>query len=71
MFSIKNNKNNKGVIKMNIENFNFLKENYKGIIEIYPTKCTSTKVLNKVLVDLSKTHNLVRITKDWIRAFEK
>ena len=56
---------------MNIENFNFLKENYKGIIEIYPTKCTNTKVLNKILVDLSKTHNLVRITKDWIRAFEK
>ena len=56
---------------MNIGKFNFLKENYKGIIEIYPTKCTSTKVLNKVLFDLSKTHNLVRITKDWIRAFEK
>ena len=56
---------------MNIENFNFLKEKYNGIIEIYPTKCTNTKVLNKVLVDLSKTHNLVRITQDWIRAFEK
>ena len=56
---------------MNIENFNFLKENYKGIIEIYPTKCTNTKVLNKVLIELTKTHNLVRITKDWIRAFEK
>ena len=59
------------MFKMNIENFNFLKEKYKGIIEIYPTKCTNTKVLNKVLVDLSKTHNLVRITQDWIRAFEK
>ena len=56
---------------MNIENFNFLKEEYKGIIEIYPTKFTNTKVLNKVLVELSKTLNLVRITKDWIRAFEK
>ena len=56
---------------MNIENFNFLKEEYKGIIEIYPTNCTSTKELNKVLVELSKTHNLVRITKDWIRGFEK
>ena len=56
---------------MIIKNFNFLKENYKGIIEIYPTKCTNTEVLNKVLFDLSKTHNLVRITKDWIRALEK
>ena len=56
---------------MNIENFNFLKENYKGIIEISPTKCTNTEVLNKVLFELSKTHNLVRITQDWIRAFEK
>ena len=56
---------------MNIENFNFLKENYKGIIENYPTKCTNTEVLNKVLFELSKTHNLVRITKGWIRAFEK
>ena len=56
---------------MNIENFNFLKENYKGIIEIYPTKCTNTKVLNKVLVDLSKTNNLVRITQDWIKKKKK
>ena len=56
---------------MNIENFNFLNEINKGIIEIYPTKCTNTKVLNKVLIELSKTHNLVRITQDWIRAFEK
>ena len=48
-----------------------LKENYKGIIEIYPTKCTNTRVLNKVLFELSKTHNLVKITKGWIRAFEK
>ena len=58
-------------MNINIENFNFLKENYKGIIEIYPTKCTNTEVLNKVLFELSKTHNLVRITKGWIRAFEK
>ena len=56
---------------MNIENFNFLKEKYKGIIEIYPTKCTSTKASPELLFDLSQIHSFVRITKDWIRAFEK
>ena len=56
---------------INISNYDFLKSNYKGIIEIYPTKCMNTLVLNKVLSELEKDYDLVRITNDWIRAFVK
>lgn len=56
---------------INVLDYNFLKQNYKGIIEIYPTKCMNYSVLNKVLYELQKTHNLITITNDWIRAFEK
>lgn len=50
--------------------FNCIKQNYEGIIEIYPTKCTNTMVLDKVLLELQKTHKLIKITNDWIRAFK-
>lgn len=56
---------------INILNYNFIKQNYCGVVEIYPTKCTNYLVLNKVLHELQKTHNLVQITNDWIRGFEK
>lgn len=46
-------------------------ERYEGIIEIYPTKCMNSFVLEKKLQELSKTHDLAQITKDWIRAFKK
>ena len=51
--------------------FNFIKQNYKRIIEIYPQKATNTMVLDKVLLELQKTHKLIKITNDWIRAFKK
>lgn len=54
-----------------IEDYNFLKSKYNGIIEIYPTKCMNTMVLNKVLIELEKEYDLVKITNDWIRAFKK
>lgn len=56
---------------IDISKYNFLKQNHKGIIEIYPTKCMNTMVLNKVLIELEKEYDLVKITNDWIRAFEK
>lgn len=51
--------------------FNFIKQNYEGIIEIYPQKATNSMVLDKVLLELQKTHKLVKVTNDWIRAFKK
>ena len=56
---------------IDISKYNFLKSKYKGIIEIYPTKCMNTMVLNKVLIELEKEYDLVKITNDWIRAFAK
>lgn len=49
--------------------FNFTKQNYDGIIEIYPQKATNSMVLDKVLLELQKEYKLVKITNDWIRAF--
>ena len=51
--------------------FNFTKQNYDGIIEIYPQKATNSMVLDKVLLELQKEHDLVKITNGWIRAFKK
>ncbi len=51
--------------------FNFTKQNYDGIIEIYPQKATNSMVLDKVLLELQKDYDLVKITNDWIRAFAK
>ena len=56
---------------ININDYDFLKSNYTGIVEIYPTKCMNTLVLNKVLSELEKDYDLVRITNDWVRAFHK
>ena len=49
--------------------FNFIKKKYSGIYEIYPTKATNTEVLNKVIYDLQKHCEIVKITNDWYRAF--
>lgn len=43
---------------------------YKGIIEIYPQKFMNTFVLQKLLQELQKTHDLVN-TGFSLRAFEK
>lgn len=56
---------------ININDYDFLKSNYKGIIEIYPTKCMNTMVLNKVLLELQKDYDLVKVFPGWIRAFKK
>ena len=56
---------------ININDYDFLKSNYKGIIEIYPTKCMNTMVLNKVLLELQKDYDLVKVFTGWIRAFKK
>ena len=56
---------------ININDYDFLKSNHKGIIEIYPTKCMNTMVLNKVLLELQKDYDLVKVFPGWIRAFKK
>lgn len=44
---------------------------YAGIIEIYPHKATNSFVLDAALHILSQTHDIVKITNSWLRAFEK
>lgn len=44
---------------------------YAGIIEIYPRKATNSFVLDAALHILSQTHEIVRMTDNWLRAFEK
>ena len=56
---------------IDITKFDFLKQNYDGIIEIYPTKCMNTMVLDKVLLELQKDYELVKLFPDWIRVFKK
>lgn len=48
-----------------------MKIKYAGIIEIYPRKATNSFVLDAALHILSQTHEIVRITDNWLRAFEK
>lgn len=54
-----------------IKSFNFIKQNYEGILEIYPQKATNSMVLDKVLYELQKDYDLIQVFKGWIRAFKK
>ena len=44
---------------------------HNGIIEIYPRKATNTFTLDAALTELSKTHDIVKMFPNWLRAFEK
>lgn len=48
-----------------------MKNKYAGIIEIYPRKATNSFVLDAALHILSQTHEIIKMTDNWIRAFEK
>ena len=52
-------------------NGEWIKEKYKGILEIYPRKCLNTFVLEAKLSELQKDYDFVQIFPDWIRAFKK
>lgn len=56
---------------ININEYSWIKQNYEGVIEIYPSKCMNTLVLEKVLYELKKEYELVKIFNDWIRGFKK
>lgn len=55
---------------MDYTEYDFIKQKYNGILEIYPQKAMNTITLEKVLYELRKTHNLVKVFDGWIRAFE-
>lgn len=48
--------------------FNFVKEEECGSYGIYPQRANTTLALNKVLLELQKTHKLYKIFDDYIRA---
>lgn len=52
-------------------NCDWIKEKYKGILEIYPRKCMNTYVLDAKLIELQKDYDLVQVFPDWIRVFKK
>ena len=44
---------------------------HKGIVEIYPRKSMNTFTFDAALCELSKTHDIVKMFPDWLRAFKK
>lgn len=44
---------------------------HNGIIEIHPRKAMNTFTFDAALSELSKTHEIVKMFPDWLRAFEK
>lgn len=55
---------------MDYTQYEFIKQKYNGILEIYPRKAMNSFVYESVMRKLNKTHKLFQITSDWIRAFE-
>lgn len=46
-------------------------QRYTGIIEIYPRRASNSQAFEAALFEINKTHDLVRITKGYLRAFER
>lgn len=46
-------------------------QRYNGIIEIFPRRAMSTFILEAALNELSKTHDIIKMFPDWLRAFER
>jgi hypothetical protein len=44
---------------------------FAGIIEIYPHKAMNSDLFYAALKEISKTHQVIKITNNWLRAFEK
>lgn len=43
---------------------------YKNIIEIYPRKAMNTFTFDAALHELSKTHEIIQVTSEHLRAFK-
>ena len=44
---------------------------YNGIIEIHPRRAMNAFTLDAALAELSKTHDIIKMFPDWLRAFKK
>lgn len=44
---------------------------YKYIIEIYPHKAMNSELFDAALKELSKTHEIYKICRGYLRAFER
>lgn len=52
--------------------YDWIKQKYKGILEIRPRECMNTYVLNAVLRQMqNEGYELVKVFDNWIRAFKK
>lgn len=52
--------------------FDWIKQKYAGIYEIYPQKCTNSYAFDAVIADMVKHgYKVVQVLDGWIRAFEQ
>ena len=56
---------------MDYTQYEFIKQKYNGILEIYPRKAMNSYVYEEVMKTLNKTHSIHKIFDDYLRAFEK
>ena len=57
------------LINMMFDNGVF-KTKYKNIVEIYPRKAMNTFAFDAALHELSKTHEIIKVTSEHLRAFK-
>ena len=58
------------LIKLMFDNGVF-ERRYKYIIEIYPQRATNSQIFDAALKKLSETHDIYKIARGYMRAFEK
>ena len=56
---------------MDFTQYDFIEQKYNGILEIYPRKAMNSYTYEKVLYDISKEYNIVKVFDGWLRAFKK
>ena len=56
---------------MDYTQYEFIKQKYNGILEIYPRKAMNSFAYEKVLYEISKEYNIVKVFDGWLRAFKK
>lgn len=56
---------------MDYTQYDFIKQKYNGVLEIYPRKAVNSYVYESILKEISKTHTIHKIFEDYLRAFER
>lgn len=56
---------------MDISQYDWIKQKYDGIIEIYPTKCLNSDVFKKVLFELQQEYYIIKIFNDYYKGFKR